>query len=740
MTIMKYKKFIPVVALAALFATSCDDQMMEWEERDPASEITVAEIPLKMEEKISRYDALNTYTDFKLGVGVGVGLYMEPGLMDSVVHQNFDEVVAGYIMKHGPMVQSDGSIDFTTADAFVEKAKNAGLSVFGHTLVWHQNQDASYLNGLIAPEVIPEPAGSNLLDISGLEDGSFTGWARNNQGDGITIEGGAGMGAGTDAMKLIASSSSANYWDLQIVSPEVPVIAGHEYQVTFFIKSDQPGAGRISMPGAANEYPWIDWMGTGSGTEAFETTSTWQQVQYSVSEFAEGSTGFSLSFDLGSVPDVTYYIDVNTIKVVDLDAEPTVVNMISNGDFENGTLDPWNGWGNESTRAVSAEGEGYGDTGYSMVLTNPTAADSYSAQQVYTFDQPLEEGVDYSVSFMIKSSVATTIQVQLQNPDYGGDYYGGLSVGTTWTPVEFTATPSTADKNKFVFDFGATAATFHIDNVVLGKAPQAPSGAPELKVAKAPTYIEKTDEEKAQLIGAAMEDFITQMVSHYKNDITAWDVVNEPMNNDGTLRDGNVSDPASDEFYWQKYLGKDFAVTAFNLAREHGNQGDILFINDYGLESSIAKCEGLIDYVEYIENQGATVDGIGTQMHISINTNKDNIVQMFELLAATGKMIKVSELDVQVLTDAPSAEQFEQQAEMYQFVADKYREIIPEAQQYGITVWGISDAPAEHENWLPDDAPCLWDADYERKVAYKYFADGLAGRDVSEDFTGELEE
>jgi endo-1,4-beta-xylanase len=665
---------------------------------------------------------------------------MEPGDMDSVVHQNFDEVVAGYIMKHGPMVGSDGSIDFTTADAFVEKAKEAGLSVFGHTLMWHQNQDASYLNGLIAPEVIPEPAGSNLLDVSGLEDGSFTGWSRNNPGDGITIEEGTGMGDGTSAMQLIASASSSDYWSLQILSPEVSVIEGHEYQVTFYIKSDQPGAGRISMPGAANEYPWIDWMGTGEGTEAFETTSTWQQVQYTVSEFAEGSTGFSLSFDLGSVPGVTYYIDVNTLAVVDLDAEPTVQNMITNGDFENGTLDGWNGWGNESTREVSAEGEGYGGTGYSMVLTNPTAADSYSAQQLWTFDQPLEEGVDYSVSFMIKSTVATTIQVQLQNPDYGGDYYGGLTVGTAWTPVEITATPSTADKNKLVFDFGATAATFHIDNVVLGKAPEAAAGAPALKVSKAPTYIEKTDEEKAQIIGEAMESWITQMVGHYKNDIFAWDVVNEPMNNDGTLRDGNVAEPASDEFYWQKYLGQDFAVTAFNLARQHGNQDDILFINDYGLESSIPKCEGFIDYVEYIESQGATIDGIGTQMHVSINTNKDNIVQMFELLAATGKLIKVSELDVQVLTDAPSAEQFEQQAEMYQFVADSYREIIPVAQQYGITVWSVSDAPVEHENWLPDDAPNFCDADYERKISYKTFADGLAGRDVSEDFTGELEE
>ena len=64
-------------------------------------------------------------------------------------------------------------------------------------------------------------------------------------------------------------------------------------------------------------------------------------------------------------------------------------------------------------------------------------------------------------------------------------------------------------------------------------------------------------------------------------------------------------------------------------------------------------------------------------------------------------------------------------------------EICP--QQYGITIWGVSDDPAEHENWLPDDAPNLWDASYGRKHAYKGVADGFAGKDVSEDFSGDLQ-
>ncbi len=154
----------------------------------------------------------------------------------------------------------------------------------------------------------------------------------------------------------------------------------------------------------------------------------------------------------------------------------------------------------------------------------------------------------------------------------------------------------------------------------------------------------------------------------------------------------------------------------------------------------MTKLEGLIAYVEYIELQGAKVDGIGTQMHISYTSDKDLIAQMFEKLAATGKLIKVSELDVRLDTDDPTTEQLAEQAEMYQYVMDMYKQYIPEAQRYGITIWGVSDNADEHEYWLPGDAPNLWDANYERKHAYKGVADGLAGKDVSEDFSGDLQD
>ncbi|MDR1763260.1 MAG: endo-1,4-beta-xylanase, partial [Dysgonamonadaceae bacterium] len=171
-------------------------------------------------------------------------------------------------------------------------------------------------------------------------------------------------------------------------------------------------------------------------------------------------------------------------------------------------------------------------------------------------------------------------------------------------------------------------------------------------------------------------------------------------------------------------------------------------INDYGLESASGnKVDGLIEYVKYIESQGAQVDGIGTQLHLNINWSDTTAIdRMFQKLAATGKLIKVSELDVAISSEsdpaspvAPTADQYAQQAELYRFVANSFTKNVPEAQRYGITVWGISDNEQEHVYWLTNDAPNLWDADYARKHAYKGFCDGLAGRDVSADFSGELQ-
>jgi GH35 family endo-1,4-beta-xylanase len=262
--------------------------------------------------------------------------------------------------------------------------------------------------------------------------------------------------------------------------------------------------------------------------------------------------------------------------------------------------------------------------------------------------------------------------------------------------------------------------TVYLDNIVIRKASGGSVGQE--------TVLEKTQEEKRQIIGGAMESWISQVVGRSKNFVKTWFVLNDPLDdtNPTQLRSGSNGGQGANDFYWQDYLGKDYAPQAFKLAAQYGNPDDLLFINESNLESNIGKCIALIDLVGYIESNGGRVDGIGAKMHIDINADKQKIAEMFSLLAASGKKIKVSELFVALGAPASAAgpEHFEAQAEMYKYVASQYRSKIPASQQAGITLRSPLDHPA-NATWRPGEPLGLWNTNFNRKSAYAAFAEGL---------------
>ncbi len=149
----------------------------------------------------------------------------------------------------------------------------------------------------------------------------------------------------------------------------------------------------------------------------------------------------------------------------------------------------------------------------------------------------------------------------------------------------------------------------------------------------------------------------------------------------------------------------------------------------------------MIEWIARWESDGETViDGIGTQMHVTYYMNpetqkskEDHVVKMLELLASTGKLIKISELDMgiadaegnSIKTADVTFEQQKAMAEYYKFIVTKYFEIIPAAQQYGITQWCITDSP-DGSGWRAGEPVGLWDINYARKPAYGGFCDALS--------------
>ena len=127
-------------------------------------------------------------------------------------------------------------------------------------------------------------------------------------------------------------------------------------------------------------------------------------------------------------------------------------------------------------------------------------------------------------------------------------------------------------------------------------------------------------------------------------------------------------------------------------------------------------------------------------MHISCyadaktqESKKAAIVNMLQLMAATGKLVRISELDMgyvdangnDVTTANMTEAQHKEMAELYKFVVSKYLEIIPKNQQWGICQWCITDSPAD-SSWRKGQPTGLWDSNYCRKHTYAGFADGLA--------------
>lgn len=714
------------LAVSAVMASCTKHELLDYHVDKP--------VKFANQEAIDAYQALKTYLNkeahpnFKFGTALSLSEYVNKGVMYRLANTNFDEIVMGYEMKHGAVVKADGKLDLINVKNLLKTASAAGIGVYGHTLCWHANQNATYLKGLIAPQIIEA---TSALDLAGLKDGSMNGWTVSGATSQSVVDG-EGMSSGK-AVKLVTSSTANAAWSMNMKTPVIPVDITKRYVVTFNIRSNKAGKGRISFSSDLNsQYPWTDWDGTGA-KEAFETNTSWKKIKFTVSGFKAGATSFTFNFDLGYLPDVTYYIDVASMSVLDEDSSSGLeANLYQNPDFEGSDM-KWTGNTGVSI-AFTAAGQGAGGTGKAMAVTNSTVrANAWESQVYYRLDPRIKAGDEYELKMDIKADVATTFGSQYHG-DIGGYLGGGvgnIDVTTSWTSYtkRFTiSSTNSADVGALVFDLGKTATTFYFDNVSLRRVNPNGGGT---------QTIEKSPEEKKTIITQALTTFISGMVDSCKSYVKAWDVVNEPIS------DGNSGKPynlktitevtgtvPADVFFWQDYLGTDYAVEAFKLARQHGKENDILFINDYNLEYSPKKCEELIDYVEYIESKGARVDGIGTQMHISITSDKQKIADMFTMLAATGKYIKVSELDIGlggVKTADATEEQYKQQADMYKYVIDKYFELVPASQRYGITIWSPKDSPA-NSSWRAGEPIGLWTEGYVRKPSYVGVAEALKGK------------
>ncbi len=139
---------------------------------------------------------------------------------------------------------------------------------------------------------------------------------------------------------------------------------------------------------------------------------------------------------------------------------------------------------------------------------------------------------------------------------------------------------------------------------------------------------------------ARMENHIKTIVGRYKGRVDAWDVVNEALNEDGTMR----------ESFWYRIIGEDYLAKAFQFAHEADPDAE-LYYNDYSLNNP-DKADGAVRIVKAIQDQGIHVTGIGMQAHYGLDfPTADELEASILKFKELGK-VAITELDMDVLPSA----------------------------------------------------------------------------------------
>lgn len=735
---MKLKNINLGLGLMALLAlSSCaDDKFSEYR--------TDMTKNLKEYQYLNNYEPLKKYVedmkasgkcnpDFKLGIALGAADFNKQELVYCLAGSNFNEMTAGNAMKMASCVKDDGSMDFSTVKEFVKNAKDADMTIYGHTLAWHSQAANKYLNNLIKDkELPPDPTGGNKY------------------------------------LEIACGDAGANPWDKQI-SYKLPkaLVKGQSYVMSVKVKASDGGtfAAWPIWEASDNKNQWggsndVQYMATYDISGDYSTL-TW--------EFTANFPIDKLQFVFGKVGGT---ISCDDFKLTEAGSDE---NLIENGDFAKESASGWNPTGCTIKVASAAaavdipvsvghltfdDGQNLGGwgmdnapkivNGVCEVGNNAAKENPWNAQVNYEPGFAFENGKTYHLKMKIKGSVAGEFGAGFQNPDgyKGCGDFPTIKVTTDWKEVDVATTCNGDNALRLLLNIGKYAGTLHIDDF-------------EVYYMKSANSIPLTDEEKKSLLTDAMGKWIDGMMEATDGYVTSWDVVNEALSGadkdgDGkfdlqSAKRGNVSAAdAKNNFYWQDYLGDiDYVRTAVAAARKSfaAHNGDPeklkLFINDYNLESDWddnGKLKSLIQWIKDWEADGVTkIDGIASQMHISCyavpntqESKKKHIEEMFKLLAKTDKLIKISELDMgyvdaagkEVTYDQMTEEQHKEMRDLYTFVLKKYFEIIPIDKQYGITQWCATDSPKD-SGWRPGLATGLWDLNYLRKHTYAGFAVGL---------------
>lgn len=681
-------------------------------------------------QTIAQYEYLNDYAplkenldrsahpDFKVSGALGVDEFNQQGPLFRLAAHNFDEIVAGNAMKMASCVNDQGAMDFSKVSSFIAAAEDAGVSVYGHTLAWHAQQPKKWLEKLLADKELKiDPNQKTFKELSRqtYQDGPFPYFQ---------------MGCAPKVINGSMHFVPTGDWSQFFCMTGCSMKAGN-YVAVLHIKSTKEGM--ISLT-AQN-----GWGGDAQNiTKKFAVKANeWVDAEVALDDIQGGNYDFILkpeTFD-GT-------LDLQSVTV---------------GQYESPAM--------EVEQEVKYQTYQDGPFPYFQMGCAPEVING-SMHFVPTGDwsqffclagAALTPG-DYAVDVEIKSTKAGNIKMTVQN-GWGGtaeSFTGSVLLKEGWTTARFKMTLEQGGNYDFILKPETFNATLDLKSVSVKKIVKMNS-------------IPLTPKEKSDTLTWAMNKWISGMMQATEGKVKAWDLINEAVAGEGNvngfypLQTANENNP--DDFFWQDYFTPEMygpivekAARDAYAAVEGTNPADLkLFVNDYNLESdgdNNQKVKSLVYWIGVWEKKGqelgynTKIDGIGSQMHISyyenpqtLESKKKGIQNMLKIMAETGKLVRISELDMGYVdaegNDVTTAQleklpidkrvaKEKAMAEYYKWIIEQYFAIVPTSQQYGICQWCLTDAPTD-SSWRKGLPVGLWNLNYQRKPAYGGFADGLSG-------------
>ncbi|MCF0202880.1 MAG: endo-1,4-beta-xylanase, partial [Bacteroidaceae bacterium] len=547
---------------------------------------------------LNEYAAIKDYVDrtkypnFKVGLAVEAPDYNNKGTVYRLTNKNFHETVAGNAMKMASCVDNNGNMNFNTVKSFVNNATAAGLNVYGHTLAWHAQQPAGWLNSLIKDKPAEPIPGADTPVLVELASKDFRvsqniPWTSDQTQFGFSFKYDT-----TNGMTVTTTKKTTNNWDVQYLTmTDIPTEKGKTYKAIITMKGSDDGKMNVKLG---------DWT-SGPAREVSFTTE-WQDIEV---EFTNCLANSFLMFQHGHF--------VGTVNVKQIVIKEQVMGKKVTEDIRcivvNATAKKSEVWENQFWLKTG----------------------SFSANSKYEFSAKVRADNNAKASTQVHNAPGTYVDWQA---------IGDVQFTTEWKTVKSSGTFAKAGQSiAFNLNEYSGANNYYftdislkingVEKIVNGSlegtdvssfaqkvnsgAVVSPTISDQITYVLLPQPVPMTQEEKCEALAGAMEKWISGMMTACNGKVKAWDLVNEAISGGDADSEGVYALQhygGDGDFFWQTHMGDlEYVRNACRLARQYGPEDVKLFINDYNLESDWDgnnKLKSLIKWIQRWEADGVT--------------------------------------------------------------------------------------------------------------------------------------